>query len=121
MTHEQKFIIAVVNLLPDSSILYVQAPSLESPFFLDLFQESSLLYYRQLELTDINKKTFGDFLRSELIVSFFQSCEVRYYGKLLFRGYDGMEIGEISRSIDLPADFKRIFVDSETCVISAEW
>jgi hypothetical protein len=121
MTETQTFITEVINLVPQDSICFIQAPSIESLTYLELVTASSFDYYKQIILTGSNKRLLGKVIADENIEEFFQSIQIRFNDKLLFEGYDGMEYGIISKTLPLTDFFKKNLIDKKLCVVSEEW
>lgn len=121
MTQEQSFVIEVIALVPDESILFIQAPGIETSEILKLMEPSEFDYYTQIKLTAQNKKLLNKILVNEGAQEYFQNIEVKFNDKLLFEGHDGMEIGIISRSLKLPDKFIENYINTEMCIVSNEW
>lgn len=121
MTEEQCYFKEVINLVPDDSICFIQAPSLEDSEILHLMEPGKFSYYQQVKLTAFNKKMLLEILATEEIVQYFQSNEIRFNDQLLFQGHDGMGIGIISKNLILPDQFINKYINDELCIVSKEW
>lgn len=122
MTETQSYIIDVINLVPDNSICFIQAPSIEKHSSLNnLLMPSQFGYYQQVILSPSNKETLVDIIIDEQVEEYFQSIEIKHDGHLYFEGYDGMESGTISKDINLSEDFIRDYVDVGMCTVSSGW
>jgi hypothetical protein len=121
MNETQSYIIDIINLVPDQSICFIQAPSLESAEFQNLMTPSSFPYYQQLILSPINKGLLINLIVNECIEDNFQSLEIRLDGELLFEGYDGMEYGLISKKVNLTNKFRDNYINRDMCAVSNDW
>ncbi len=119
MNERQEYLIEVINLVPDESILFIQAPSIKNSSLIDLMTSSLFEYYTQIVLTQINKKEIIKIVINENIQEYFQSIEIQYHDKLLFVGYDGMEFGLCSEELNLSNSFIDEYITkNEMCRIS---
>lgn len=91
MTETQAYIIEVINLVPDGSICFIQAPSIENLEFINLVTQSPVEYYKELILSPSNKKYLIEIIANANIEECFHSIEIKFREELLFEGYDGME------------------------------
>jgi hypothetical protein len=122
MTETQSYIIDVINLVPVNSILFVQAPSIENSGILNLMQPSSFEYYKQILLSQLNKRLLIEIISNENIEVYFQSIEIRFNEQLLFEAYDGMEFGTMSKKLRLTDQFTESYIYSKKmCIVSSEW
>lgn len=122
MTETQSYIIDIIDLVPDNSVCFIQAPSIEKSSALnDLLMPSQFSYYQQVILSQVNKKILVEIIKYEEVEGYFQSMEIRHDGKLYFEGYDGMEYGTISKDINLPDNFIKYYINGEMCIVSNEW
>jgi len=121
MTETQAFFVDIINLVPDNSICYVQAPSLENSELLALLSESPYKYYKQVILSPSNKSLFCKIVSKEGVEIYFQSIEIKFNNDLLFKGYDGMDYGTISKRIELPAEFVNTHFPKEMYNVSQDW
>lgn len=121
MTETQSFLIEIIFLVPDDSICFIQVPSCDNDNFLSLMKDSNFAYYKQVELTTLNKRKLIEFVENENIGTDFQSIKIRLDGKLLFEGYDGMEFGMISQTLKLTKEFTENFIATDLCTVSTVW
>jgi hypothetical protein len=122
MTETQSYAIEVIKLVPNNSLCFIQAPSIELTSALHhLLTPSPYDYYKQIVLTPINKTNLVDIIKKEEVEGYFQSIEIWYGKKLFFQGWDGMEYGHISRDINLPDAFVTNYISTEMCYVSKEW
>jgi hypothetical protein len=118
--NENSFIIDVLNILPEKTECFIQAPSLENSAIKEMLQKSDFDYF-DLLILDENSK--GIFIRQEFEASFsmyLQKIEIRENGILLFEGFDGCEYGIISKKVIIPEWFKEKYVP-EICMVANEW
>jgi hypothetical protein len=118
---EQLFTIDVISLVPDNSSLFIQAPSIGGSQILEMWQQSQFPYYKEILLSKTNKGLFINIIEKEGIESYFQSVEIRFNNQLLFEAYDGLEYGEISKTIILPHKFTEDYIEGGLCIISQDW
>jgi hypothetical protein len=79
------------------------------------------LHYEQVILTDQNKTILKRLIIDEAIEEDFHSLEIKSNEKLLFKGYDGMEYGTISKTLPLTNSFIKNFIETEMCFVSDDW
>ena len=121
MTETKSYFIDVINLVPDNSICFIQAPSIDASSTLNnLLMPSELDYYQQITLSPANKEKICEIIKAEDVVGF-QGIEIRHNGKLYFEGYDGMVFGTISKDINLPKKFVKDYIESDMCNVAVEW
>ena len=121
MTETKSYFIDVINLVPDNSICFIQAPSIDASSTLNnLLMPSELDYYQQITLSPANKEKICEIIKAEDVVGF-QGIEIRHNGKLYFEGYDGMVFGNISKDVNLPVNFIKDFIESDMCNVAVEW
>lgn len=102
MDNSLSFLIDIINIMPEGSNFYVQAPSLEDKETLDLMSPSEYEYYKVLKPKYPDKRKFIGRISKANVERFFQSVEIRFNSKLLFKGWDAIEFGEISKTVILP-------------------
>lgn len=69
-------------------------------------------------LTEKNKKKLLTEILTNSIEERMHSVYIRKNNHIIFEAYDGFEIGEISRTIKLSADFVETFVATGLCRVS---
>jgi len=121
MITEKTFFIEILNLLPNNSVLYIQAPDLNSIKISNILKETEFPYYQSIHLNDENRMQIIDSVLTEDVLGYIHSAEIRFKSKLLFEGYDGMEFGTISKEIVLSEKFKNSYIEGDMCTISTEW
>ena len=110
MTIEQQYFIDVIQLMPEHSIIFIQAPSLELEPLLRIMSETKFPYYKSIALTGKSRELLIAAIGETSILEDFQSFEIWNSGTCLFKGFDGAEIGEISRDIYLPESFTQKYI-----------
>ena len=118
MTETQCFLIDIIKIVPDGSVCFIQAPSLDNFEFQKLMNLSEFIYFQQVILTSENKELLSELIKLEQIEQYFHSLEIRSDGDLLIRGTDGMEMGIFSSKLDLPSDFENKYTSLGMCLIS---
>lgn len=121
MKKEKTFFIDSLNLMPINSICFFQAPNLDSPELQNLLNATDHAYYVSLELSSINLKLFIKKIIDDDIQDDIQSIEIRVGNKLLFKGFDSVEFGTISKDIILPNEYKNKYINNDFCNISENW
>jgi hypothetical protein len=121
MTETQSFIIDVFKIVPDEAVCFIQAPSIDNAEFQKLMRPSEFPYFQQITLTPSNKEHLSSLVKIEHVEESFHNLEIRHNGNLLFEGFDGMEIGAISKEMQLPSSFINKYINSGVCTISKEW
>jgi hypothetical protein len=121
MTETQSYTIDLLNILPKEVSCFIQAPNLNNSEILDLMLPTKFEYYKEIKLTESNKKKVIEKIVTENVEEDFQSMEIRYNGQLLFEGYDGMGYGIISKTFKLPVWFIDKYIMNDICSVSKEW
>lgn len=57
MTEAQSYIIDIIKIIPNEATCFIQAPNLDDPEILALMQSTDFEYYKQIKLTEQNKKS----------------------------------------------------------------
>ena len=115
------FLVDILNILPVEVDCYIQAPSLEDIDILDMMNDTVYGYYQCLHINYDNKNFIIDKFQKETIVEYFNSIEIKEGKKLLFEGFDGIESGTISKTVNIPNWFKEKYKEDWTYSISKEW
>lgn len=121
MTDTQSLAIDILKIIPDDSLCFIQAPSIDKSAILNLFKPSQFDYYRQIELTKENKNRLGEVITSENIESHFHSLEIKHNNSLLCEAHDGMEMVILSKNMNIPNWFADKYLKTDLCVISSDW
>jgi len=121
MTETQSYIIDIIRILPNEASCFIQAPNLSNSEILTLMSPTKFEYYKEIKLTEANKKKMIENIMTKNIEEDFQSIEIKYKNQLLFEGYDGMEYGIISKTFELPIWFVDKYIKNDMCSISKEW
>jgi hypothetical protein len=121
MTETQSFLIDILKLIPEGAVCFIQAPSSDNSNLLKLMQPSKFDYYTQVPLTSANKQQLIILVNDEHVEQEFQSIEIRLEDKIRFQAFDGMEIGTISKKLQLPVSFVQNYIRSGMCSVSDSW
>jgi hypothetical protein len=121
MTETQTFFIETIKLVPDGSVCFIQAPSIDDYDFQQTVQTSEFPYFQQLVLTLENKERLSELVKMKPLEEYFQSLEIRQEGTLLFEAFDGMEIGTFSKKFILPDEFENKYKSLGMLTVSSEW
>ena len=119
--NDNSFFVDVIRILPDATDCYIQAPSLDDEIILNLMSSTSQGYYKLIKLIDDNKLALIQRVKDFQVEEFFHSVEIKLKDKLLFEGYDGVEFGIISKTVNLPKWFIDTYVTAKICNISNDW
>lgn len=121
MRETLEFIIDVIEIIPENSIFYIQAPSMDNLELLKMMDKSKYDWARQIILTAENKKQLKDLLLETEIEDQFNNITIEKECEKLFEGFDGMEIGEISKKIVIPNWFFEKYIETKYCILSNDW
>jgi len=121
MNEQQLFFISVLNLMPEGSFLFVQAPSLEDAAILNRLKETAQKYFKSIELSVENKNILVNKITNGGFQNYIHFAEIRHGSQLLFQGFDGVEFGTISKQVSLPKDFVLKYINDNICTISKDW
>lgn len=120
MQADNNLFIDILIILPEELKCYIQAPSLENSIIEKMLHDSEFVYYKILNISNINKQ---DIIKQEIanpFAMFIQNIKIKDEKSLLFEGFDGVEYGTISKKLVIPEWFKKKYIP-ETCIISKEW
>ena len=122
MTEEQQFCIDVLEIVPDNSVFYVQVPSSKDAKFLKIVNDSQKYdWAKEVALNQQTKTLLKSLIAESLIVEEFNSVTIEHNEHRIFEGWDGMEIGEVSKTLILPNWFEEKYIASGYCILSASW
>ena len=121
MREELEFMIDTIEIVPDNSICYIQAPSIDKANFLELFTESKYNWARQVVLNSENKEKVKNLLLRSEFEDQFHNVTIEKEEEKIFEGYDGMEIGEVSKKLSLPNWYVEKYIESKYCNIAKDW
>ncbi|HRD59056.1 MAG TPA: hypothetical protein PK504_13495 [Ferruginibacter sp.] len=119
--NDDSLLINVLKILPEEIDCYIQAPSLENESILNMMSETEWDYYKLIKINNLNKESFCNSLNDSTITQYFQNIELKNSNKMLFQGFDGVEIGIISKYIKIPIWFRDKYIISGDCTISIDW
>lgn len=118
---EVLFLINVFKILPEEIDCYIQAPSLEDVIILNMMSETEYGYYKLIKINNLNKEMFINHLTAHPIIQYFQSIELKNNNETLFQAFDGVEIGILSKYIEIPEWFNEKYIKNGECIISQDW
>ena len=121
MRETLQFIIDLIEIIPNNSICHIQAPSVDESEFLEILDNSKYSWARQIILNSENKNKLKNLLLKIELEDQFQTVTIEKENEKLFEGYDGMEIGEISKNLIIPEWFKEKYIETEYCILSQNW
>ena len=121
MENNISFLIDVLTILPENVDCFIQAPSLEDKYILNLMINTKLDYYKQIKINKIVKQEIIKRIKNFPITQYFQSIVIYINDIKIFEGYDGFEYGIISKNLSLPSWFKTKHIITENCSISKDW
>ena len=121
MREELEFAIDTIEIVPDNSICYIQAPSNENVNFLELFEKSKYNWAQQIVLNSENKEKFKNLLLRSEIEYQFHNVTIEKEEEKIFEGFDGMEIGVVSKKLSLPNWYVEKYSETKYCNIAKDW
>jgi hypothetical protein len=121
MEKEKLFFIDSLNLMPNDSICFIQAPNLESIEIKSVLKATEYPHYVSLQLNSSNLYLLCEKIINEDIQEDIQAIEIRHNGKLLFKGFDSVEYGTISKDVILPNEYIENYINEDFCNISENW
>jgi hypothetical protein len=120
MTEEQQFFIAVLKLMPDNSIVYMQAWSIKSTIISELLVQSEDPALQRMQLNSESRAKLIAETINDRLPQYVSYIEIRKDGMILFKAYDGVEIGDISQEIPVTEEFIKNFVTTKMCAVVSE-
>ncbi len=105
MTEEQSIIIDILKIVPDNSICYINAPSIDKHSEVLKILISVDEYDWNLVLSAENKKKLTDIINSESIQDSFHRLDIKLDNSLLCESYDGMCTVILSDVLNIPEWF----------------
>lgn len=123
MDNNESFFVDVLKIVPSGINCYISTSNEINDDIIKgmLNSVESLDFDSFISLNENNINIFVERLHISLIVEYFDCLEIRKNTKLLFRGYDGIESGTISNTIEVPNWFKEKYKLNWDYSISGEW
>jgi hypothetical protein len=121
MDETQKYFIDVLKIVPTNSFIYIQSPHNEILSVLNSMKPRKDGVYTVVQLTNQNRDLLIEATKEKHIQDFIHSLEIRFEDKLIFEGWDGMDYGEISKTIPLTQEFMKNYIEGQMCIISSSW
>ncbi len=117
------FFLDVIEILPSNIDCFISSSSdIEDKDFLILTDEISKGDFdKYININDSNRKILNDILKKETIVEYFYCVEILKDSSLLFRGYDGIESGTFSKTVNIPNWFKEKYKEDWVYSVSTNW
>jgi hypothetical protein len=114
MTDTQSLAIDILNLVPDNSKCFINAPSLnDDSDILKLLQPSSRDFFDwELKLTINNKQKLIDLIVSDEVETSFHKIEIESDNDLLFIAYDGFSGVKVKDRLMVPNWFAEKYSDT---------
>jgi hypothetical protein len=121
MDNNEMFFVDILKIMPDNIDCYIQSPDLEDNIIKKMMSSTEYDYYQSIHLNGSNRDSFIERLKKETIVEYFQNVEIKKGSILLFEGYDRIEFGRISKTINIPVWFKEKYKEDWNYAISTDW
>jgi hypothetical protein len=121
MINSYSLLIDVLSILPREVDCYIQAPSLEDSIILKMMKNTDFEYFKLITITSENREIFLNQIKKTSAHDYFHNIQIKISNKLLFEGYDGVEYGILSNSINIPDWFKKEYIIENVCTVSSEW
>jgi len=121
MDNNEIFFVDALAILPADIDCYIQAPSLEDKIVLNMMHKTQYDYYRCIHLDESNRRLFIQRLKQNTVVEYFNNIEIKVDKILLFEGYDGIESGRFSKTVNIPSWFKEKYKEGWDYSISQDW
>ena len=121
MREELEFIIDTIEIVPNNSICHVQAPNIKNADFHELCEKSKYNWAQQIVLNSQNKEKFKNLLLRSEIEGQFHNIIIEKDEEKIFEGFDGMEIGEVSKTLNLPNWYLDKYIKTKYCNIAKNW
>ena len=115
MTEEQSIIIDILKLVPDNSICYINAPSINEDSAILKILSSAEQYNWNLMLTLENKRILTAIISSESIQDYFHRLYIKFDNSTLCESYDGMCTVILSDTLKIPEWFSDKYVRDGLC------
>lgn len=121
MREELEFLIDTIEIVPNNSICHVQAPNIKNTDFHELCEKSKYNWAQQIVLNSENKEKFKNLLLRSEIEGQFHNIIIEEEEVKIFEGFDGMEIGEVSKTLNLPNWYLDKYIKTKYCNIAKNW
>ena len=121
MRETLEFTLDLIEIVPNNSILYIQCSSLDNSRLEKLITNSKYDWAKQIILDSENKIILKNLLLEIQLEDEFQSVNIEKDDVKVAEAYDGMEIGEISQTINIPKWFEEKYVKNNYCIVSKTW
>lgn len=116
MNIKEKFCRSVIYNSADLSICKICSSSEDLHMFLRDICKSDDEYELFIELNSVNKKSLIKGLKDYNFEEEFHYFEIEENGQIVFKAYDGFEIGEVSLTSKL-SELLKEFIDNNMCIL----
>jgi hypothetical protein len=111
----------LLNILPDSFICRVSAPSIDSVILLQVAEFDNKTADYLIEVDSQNRHKLLSLTNKYSIEEQIHEIVISLHSKVLFQGYDGFDTGIISKNLKLPDWFREKYIETELWKVSEVW
>ena len=115
MTEEQSILLDILKIVPDNSVCYINAPSIDVNSAVLKILQTSDNHHWCVVLTEDSKRLLSEVIKSESIQDHFHQLNIKYADSPLCESYDGMCTVILQGNLDIPVWFKDKYVNDEGC------
>jgi hypothetical protein len=121
MDDSKKYLKDVLLLMPKEAVLYIYTTDDDFAAKIDAlsFEVSGMDFKIDLAQNDLGQ--ILEIIDKEDLPDYIQQCEIKLGDKILFKGYDSMEFGEISNTFVLPEIFRTNYLNNDLCQLAPSW
>lgn len=122
LEESQQLFIDILESMPPDVRLFIQSPHEEVLSMIENMPHKKEGAFYVINLSnDSIKQSLSQAVLEDEIEQFMQNVEVRTSSNaVIFKGYDGMEYGEITNTMELPDNLQKHVV-SETLIVARDW
>ncbi len=115
MTDEQSILIDILKIVPENSVCYLNAPSIDDNSDVLKLLSPTSAYDWCLILTSERKEKLIEVITSEGIQDYFHRLDIKYDDSVLCESYDGMCTVILTERIRIPNWFSDKYVQEGLC------
>jgi hypothetical protein len=115
MTEEQSIIIDILEIVPDNSICYINAPSIDEGSGILKILVPSNSFDWSLTLSADNKIKFENIIKTEGIQHSFHRLDIEFNKLQLCESYDGMCTVILTDNLNIPEWFTNKYAKEGNC------